>query len=119
MRNRESIFGSDSEKQVFRTLRSRWAKVFDVYPQIPVRRVCGYNAIMHLPVPQRQRDYLLKTEFDFVVTEKDTGIPLLAIEFDGLSHGFSKDGRYISKVAVLQDPHRKLKIEAKLNACNQ
>lgn len=118
MGNRKPIFGSNSEKQVFRTLKGRWAKVFDVYPQIPVRRVCGYDALMTLPVPQRQREYLLRTEFDFVVTEKDTGIPFLAIEFDGLGHGFSKDGEYISRVTALRDPYRKLKIEAKLNACN-
>ena len=42
----------------------------------------------------------------------------LAIEFDGLGHGFSKDGKYISRVTALRDPYRKLKIEAKLNACN-
>ena len=118
MSNRKPIFGSNSEKQVFRTLKGRWAKVFDVYPQIPVRRVCGYDELMTLPVPKRQREYLLRTEFDFVVTEKDTGIPFLAIEFDGLGHGFSKDGEYISRVTALRDPYRKLKIEAKLNACN-
>ena len=73
---------------------------------------------MALPVPKRQREYLLRTEFDFVVTEKDTGIPFLAIEFDGLGHGFSRNGEYISRVTALHDPYRKLKIEAKLNACN-
>jgi len=118
MSNKKSIFGSNSEKRLFNTLESRWVSVFDIYPQIPVRRVCGYNEIMNLPVSARQRNYLLKTEFDFVVTAKGTGVPFLAIEFDGLGHGFSRDGEYISKAIVLQDPHRKLKLEAKLTSCN-
>ncbi len=59
----------------------------------------------------------MKTEFDFVVCEKATSNALLAIEFDGIGHGFSQNGEYISRVIPLNDPHRKLKLDAKLRAC--
>jgi hypothetical protein len=59
----------------------------------------------------------MKTEFDFVVSEKGIGNALLAIEFDGVGHGFSRNGEYISRVVLLNDPYRKLKLDAKLHAC--
>ena len=113
----ESIFDSKAEREVYQRLRSVWSKYVDAYPQIPVRKVLGYDNLKGLQFRPRAIDYLLRTEFDFVICEKDTNAPLLAIEFDGIGKGFSQDGRYVSRVPVLNDPHRKLKLEAKLQAC--
>jgi hypothetical protein len=58
---------------------------------------------------------LLKTEFDFIVCDRSAS-PILAIEFDGLGHGFSRDGKYVQLVET-NDQHRQLKLDAKINAC--
>ena len=111
------IFDSKSEEQVFRRLDSVWSKYIDVYPQIPVRKVLGYFELMDLEIKDGAKDYLMKTEFDFVVCERGSGRPFLAVEFDGIGHGYSKRGEYLL-VEQTDDPHRKLKIDAKLHACD-
>jgi Protein of unknown function (DUF2726) len=112
-----SIFDSESEKRLYRKLKSRWSKYVEVYPQIPVRNVIGYHEIKSLDIPEEAKDYLLNTAFDFVVCELQTAIPILAIEFDGIGGGFSQDEHYISNVVPLNDPYRKLKMERKMEAC--
>jgi hypothetical protein len=114
---RETIFGSKAEQTAYKRLTSVWSKYLEIYPQIPVRQVLGYNKLQQLPLAPKTIDYLLKTEFDFVVCEKRSSAPLLAIEFDGIGHGFSRDGEYISRVVPINDPYRKLKLDSKLQAC--
>jgi len=114
---KRSIFDSNSEKKLFRKIDSRWGKYVEVYPQIPVKNVIGYNQIKSLDMPDKAKDYLLNTAFDFVVCELQTAIPILAIEFDGIGGGFSQDEQYISKVTPINDPYRKLKMQRKLEAC--
>jgi len=114
---KRSIFDSNSEKNLFRKIDSRWSKYVEVYPQIPVRNVIGYHQIKSLDMPEKAKDYLLNTAFDFVVCELQTAIPILAIEFDGIGGGFSQDEQYISKVVPINDPYRKLKMQRKLEAC--
>ena len=113
----ESIFDSKAERKIYQRLKTVWSKYVDAYPQIPVRKVLGYDDLKRLPIRRGAIDYLLGAEFDFVVCEKDTDTPVLAIEFDGIGKGFSQGGRYVSRVAVVNDPHRKLKLDAKLRAC--
>jgi len=114
---KRSIFDSESEKRLHKKLTSRWSKYVEVYPQIPVRNVIGYHEIKSLEMPEAAKNYLLNTAFDFVVCELNTSIPILVIEFDGIGLGFSQDEKYIPKVIPLNDPHRKLKVERKLEAC--
>ena len=113
-----SIFDSESEKRLYRKLKSRWSKYVEVYPQIPVRNVIGYHEIKSLGMPEEAKHYLLNTAFDFVVCELQTAVPILAIIFDGIGRGFSQDEQYISNVVPLNDPYRKLKMERKLEACS-
>ena len=113
----KAIFDSKAEQATYRRLASIWSRYVDVYPQIPVRKVLGYNNLQELQLQSRTIEYLLKTEFDFVVSEKGTGNALLAIEFDGIGHGFSRNGEYVSRVIPLNDPYRKLKLDSKLRAC--
>ena len=114
---KRSIFDSESEKRLQRKLTSRWNKYVEIYPQIPVRNVIGYQEIKSLDIPEEAKKYLLNTAFDFVVCELNTGMPILAVEFDGIGMGFSHDEQYISTVVPLNDPHRKLKMKRKLEAC--
>lgn len=114
---RKSIFDSKSEKKLYKKLKTHWEKYVNVYPQIPVRKVINYDDLKQLPISESGKNYLLQTEFDYVVCEKDTEIPIISIEFDGLSGGYSKDGKYLSKSIPVNDQHRKLKIEAKIRAC--
>jgi hypothetical protein len=113
-----SIFDSESEKRIYKKLKSRWSKYVEVYPQIPVRNVIGYHEIKSLDLSKEAKDYLLNTAFDIVVCELQTAVPILIIEFDGIGRGFSQDEQYISKVVPLNDPYRKLKMERKLEACS-
>ncbi|MBI3399022.1 MAG: DUF2726 domain-containing protein [Deltaproteobacteria bacterium] len=102
---------------LYKKLTSHWHKYVEVYPQIPVRNVIGYKELEKLPLSEKAIEYLKKTEFDFVVCALGSAAPILAIEFDGLCGGFSKDGQYISKVTPINDPYRRLKLSTKLEAC--
>src|SRR5262249_28118626 len=113
----KTIFDSNAERAIYSRLTSVWSRYVDIYPQIPVRKVLGYNDLRRLSLQPRAIDYLMKTEFDFVISEKGTGNALLAIEFDGIGYGFSRNGAYVSRVVPLNDPYRKLKLDAKLRAC--
>ena len=113
----QGLFDSKTERHLYRSLTSSWGTRVSIYPQIPVRKVLGYDSLEKLPLSQRQKDCLLRTEFDFVVCGKTTDIPIVAVEFDGIGGGFAKDGQYITNITPLNDPYRKRKIEAKLAAC--
>lgn len=116
---KKSIFDSKSEKVIFKRLKTLWSRYVDVFPQIPVRNVVDYNELENFDNNPKVKDYLLKTSFDFVVCELDTGIPILIIEFDGLSGGFSREGIFYIENTPKQDKYRKLKMDAKLRLCSQ
>jgi hypothetical protein len=116
---KKSIFDSNSEKNIFKRLKTLWSKYVDVFPQIPVKNIVDYNEIGTFDKNPKVRDFLLKTSFDFVVCELDTGIPILIIEFDGLSGGFSRAGSFFIGKELEYDKHRKLKLDAKLRLCEQ
>jgi hypothetical protein len=87
-----------------------------VFPHIPVRNALGgYDKVKNLSVSNKAKEYLLKTEFDFVVCDRSAS-PILAVEFDGLGHGFSRDGKYFQRVPTT-DQYRQLKLDAKISAC--
>lgn len=109
-----SIFDSESERRAYSTVLSHWSKFLNVYPHIPVRNALGIDRLRNLPIEDKAKEYLLKTEFDFVVCDHSDS-PILAVEFDGLGHGFSCDGKYIQIVAT-KDQYRKLKLDAKISA---
>ena len=116
---KKSIFDSKSEKVIFKRLKTLWSRYIDVFPQIPVRNVVDYNELKSFDKNPKVKDYLFKTSFDFVVCELETGVPILIIEFDGLSGGFSREGIFYIKNEPKQDKHRKLKMDAKLRLCSQ
>ena len=116
---KKSIFDSKSEKIIFKRLKTFWSKYVDVFPQIPVRNIIDYEVIKNFSKNPKAIDFLLKTSFDFVICELDTGIPILIIEFDGLTGGFSQEGKFYTESNTKTDPYRKLKMETKLSLCSQ
>ena len=114
----KSIFDSKSEKKYYKRLSTRWNKYVEVYPQIPVRNVIGFKEIKNTFSSEKAIDYLQKTSFDYVVCEKNSFVPILVIEFDGIGAGFSKEGSYIPNNNPKDAPYRKLKLDTKLEACN-
>lgn len=115
-----SIFDSMSEQKIHARLKTYWSRYVDVFPQIPVRNVIGYDRLQDMNELEKAKDYLLHTSFDFVICQLNSGIPILIIEFDGLEKGFSIDGKYILlKERLSQDIHRKLKMETKLRVCQK
>jgi hypothetical protein len=114
---RKSIFDSNTEQKILKRLKTYWINYVDVYPQIPIKNILGFDDIMGLNMKNKAKEYLLKTSIDFVVCELNNGKPILAIEFDGLSGGFSSAGEFIMKSIPDSDKYRKLKMETKLKAC--
>ena len=112
-----SIFDSESERRAYFTVSTHWSRFLDVYPHIPVRNALGYERLKGLSIQEKARQYLLKTEFDFVVCDT-CGSPILAVEFDGLGHGFSRDGTYV-QITETEDPYRTLKLNTKISACEE
>ena len=58
---------------------------------------------------------MLSADFDFVVCTKDQGEPLIVVEFDGYTRGYSQNGQHVSKLA---DDDRRHKFNTKLTACS-
>lgn len=115
----KSIFDSKSERTIFKRLKTIWNKYVDVFPQIPVRNLIEYDELKAFDENPKVVDYLLKTSFDFVVCELETGNPILVVEFDGLSGGFSQKGKFFIESTPDFDKYRKLKMETKLRLCSE
>jgi hypothetical protein len=113
----KSIFDSKAEEKLFKRLKTFWSKHLDVFPQLPPRNVFGYQAIQDSRLTSGAKKFLLETSFDFVVCDPKDHSPLLVIEFDGLTNGFSREGKYVKEKEFKDDPFRSLKMETKLNAC--
>lgn len=114
-----SIFDSKSERLIYNRLKTYWSKYVDIFVQVPPSQVIGYDKIIQFTDNEKVVDFLHKTSFDFVVCELKTGIPILAVEFDGLSGGFSTDGNFYIKSLPNDDLYRKLKMETKLSICER
>ena len=111
-----SIFGSGAERATFHALRSQWQEQLDIFPQLPVKTVVGFNRIQAIQ-DEDQRSYLLQTEFDYVICRKRNGIPVLVIELDGIGGGFSRVLQYETHTLPVRHQNRRKKLEAKLRIC--
>jgi hypothetical protein len=110
---RESIFGSRSERELFTAIKSRWGDRFSVHPNLPFANVIE---IGNLDLKHSEREFLLKTSIDYTLCTKQ-GRPLLSIEFDGLSHGFSRRGRYV-QIHPCNDSARGWKLDLKTHVAS-
>lgn len=112
MKVRNSVFGSGSEKELFSTLNTHLAQKFDLFPSLP------FASIIDIDDPNlsdSEKNFLYKTSVDYTLCTKK-GRPLVSVEFDGLGHGFSKNGEYV-EIVPSKDPNRKLKLDLKLRLC--
>ena len=114
MRSRSTIFDSASEQELFESIEGAWEPQFKVYPHIPFANLIDLDP--HL-LSAEQLTFLHKTTVDYALTSSD-GEPLLGIEFDGLGHGLTRDGRYIQAVPTNRDKHRAWKLDLKARVAN-
>jgi phage anti-repressor protein len=110
MKIRDSVFGSRSERELYSSLESRWANMFNLYPSLPFTSIIDIGGAK---VRDGEKQYLFKTSVDFTLCEKETDKPIMSIEFDGLGHGYSHEGKYV-QVTQSEDSFRKLKFDLKL-----
>src|SRR5207249_5880820 len=110
---RSSVFGSASERLLYKALQTRWSDQLNVFPNLPFANIIDLQAAT---LPSNERRYLLTTSLDYTLCDKSDH-PLLSIEFDGLGEGFSRDGVYVPRYTWAKDPNRQWKMNFKLNVC--
>jgi len=114
MKLRKTVFGSKTEAKLYKSLVSRWSSKLSIYPNLP------FSKIVQLDKNEftlEERDYFYKTNIDFTICKLDDQ-PLFSIEFDGIGHGFSRDGKYV-QTCNMTDPLRKRKMDFKLKVANK
>lgn len=109
---RRTIFDSHNERELFSSIESQWSeRGFVLYPSLPFANIFD---ITKLDVTPEERTFLFKTSVDYTLCTKE-GQPVMSIEFDGLSHGFSRRGEYIAvRDAPSNDPKRHWKLNLKV-----
>jgi hypothetical protein len=115
MRIRKSVFGSASERSLYKALATRWSDKLHIFPCLPFLNVVQIAAS---ELPRNEWDYLLKTSVDYTLCDVSDQ-PLLSIEFDGLGEGFSRQGEYVPRWISSKDPNREWKLNLKLRLCEQ
>lgn len=115
MKVRKTVFGSESEKDLYKTLSTNWSQKFDLFPSLPFASIIDINDAV---LSDKERNYLYKTSVDFTLCTK-RGNPIVSLEFDGLCHGFSRNGTFVEVVRNIRDPNRKWKMDLKLRVANE
>jgi hypothetical protein len=114
MKPRSTIFDSVSERELFDSIAGAWEPKFKLYPHIPFANLIDLDP--HL-LSAEELSFLHKTTVDYALTTA-AGEPLLAIEFDGLGHGLSREGQYIQVVGTSKDKNRAWKLNLKVRVAN-
>lgn len=113
MKVRSSVFGSASERLLYKALQTRWSEQLNLYPCLPLMNIIEVEQTKFAPNETR---YLRMTSVDYTLCDKSDR-PMLSIEFDGLGEGFSRDGIYIPRYRLSKDPNREWKLNFKLKVC--
>ena len=114
MEKRNTVFGSKSEEELYKSINSFWSKNYNIYPSLP------FSSIINFPrensLVNNEKEFLYKTSIDYTLCNKKNNEPILSIDFDGLCHGFNKDGRYLPLSAFdkYEDGKRKWGFDLKL-----
>jgi len=122
MKPKRFVYGSRSEWDVIRALQRKWEKTFSLHHNIPILNIIDVDVVADISpreidvsaekISLRDYDYLKKTSVDIVLCDKATEVPLICVEFDGWSLGFSKRSKYIpGKVDALRA--RKMEMKCK------
>lgn len=111
MKIKQSIFGSPTEYNLFKSLQNRWSHNFDLWPSLPFS--CIVELAQSEPsLKDNERKFFFNTNIDYTLCTK-SGLPILSIEFDGMGNGFSRNGEYIQGKEC-KDLYRKLKLDLKI-----
>lgn len=110
MRARATIFDSHAERDLFQAIAGAWEPDYHVYPHVPFANLVDLDP--HL-LAAAELSFLHKTTVDFVLVTPE-GRPCLAVEFDGLGRGLSRNGRYVQGVATPKDKARGWKLDLKV-----
>jgi hypothetical protein len=116
---RKSIFDNENERELYENLKSRWGKIFNIYPQLPFTKIFDINTLKN--VDEKEKDFLLKTNIDYTICDKKDR-PLMCIEFDGMGGGYSREGKYIPNLKIIPlkgRERRKMKLELKLRIAKE
>lgn len=114
---RDSIFDSKKEVSIHKELLDKWSNKVGIHDHVPVRNVI--DIIKVLGLKEQERDFLFKSDFDYVLTEDNQyGKPFMIIEFDGLGYGYSSNGEYV-QLEQTEDAYRKLKLDCKIKVCEK
>ena len=103
-------FRERKRARLFTAINSRWADRFAVYS------IFAFATLVELEgmdLKHSEREFTFKTNVDYTICTRRDGRPLLSIEFDGLSRGFSRLGRYV-QVHECHDPAREWKLDLKV-----
>lgn len=114
MKVREHVFGSSSEKELYVSLKSHWSKHFNLYPQLPFTSLVDLS---ESDLSYDEKNFLYSSSVDYTLCTRNDK-PLVSVEFDGLSRGFSRNGSYVQVVAS-KDAYRKKKLDLKLQVCQE
>ena len=109
MKPRQSVFNSASEAELFQAIHGTWEPEYRLFPELPFANLVDLNERY---LDAAELSFLYKTSVDFVLTTASWR-PLFALEFDGLGHGYSRDGAYIQRVPSSKDKNREWKLGLK------
>lgn len=115
MKIRDKVFRSESERELFTALHTMWSDHFNLWSSLPFLNIIDVDKA---EVIRGEWDTISKTSVDITLSTKQEDRPVVSIEFDGMGHGFSRDGKYI-QMHPSQDPYRKLKLDLKLRIAEQ
>src|SRR5262245_30303354 len=117
MATRKTIFDSSSERELFEAIHSQWSeRGLVLYPSLPFANILN---LATLNVTPEERSFLLKTSVDYTLCTA-AGEPIVSVEFDGLSHGFSRYGRYVAmRPAPRNDSRRQWKLDLKVRLATE
>ena len=109
MKVRSSLFNSASEAELFQAVHGTWEPHYRLFPEIPFANLV---TLAERELSAAELSFLNKTSVDFVLAGEGWQ-PLLAVEFDGLGHGYSHNGVYVQTAFTQRDPHRPWKLGLK------
>lgn len=115
MRVKDTVFASPSERELFTALASTWSTHFNLWPSLPFLNIIDVDGI---EVTSGEWNSLLRTSMDITLCTRAGDRPVMSIEFDGMGHGFSREGQYVPWHPSA-DPHRKLRFDLKLRIAEQ
>ena len=112
---KKSVFGSNAERELYKSISSEWSEKFNIWPGLSFLGIFDLNQIqLKLKPSPKQVGFLKMTTVDITVCKMETDEPILSIEFDGMCRGYSRLGKYVQIHNSPDVPMRKQKMDLKL-----